>query len=286
VDDRAVLVATSGDTGSAAIAACRGRLPIVVVFPEGRVAEMQRRQMTTVDDEMVTVLAVRGTFDDCQAMVKEAFRTRPDLLAVNSINFARIAVQTGYYVHAAAQIGRPIEVVVPTGNFGNAYSAWTAARMGAPIERVVVATNANRYLYDLFAAGVDRRSEVVPTVAPAMDIQVPSNLERLPESARQDFDAGWAGDQEIRATIAGVWEEHGYLLDPHTAAAWKVAEERERDVPQLIVGTAHPAKFADVVTEAIGRPPEMPESLARLARLPEHHRVIDPTPEALLTAIG
>src|SRR5690606_34325867 len=134
-----VLVATSGDTGSAAIEACRGRLPIVVVFPAGRVAEMQRRQMTTVDDETVTVLAVRGTFDDCQAMVKEAFRRRPELLAVNSINFARVAVQVGYYIHAAARLGGRFEVVVPTGNFGNAYSAWVASQMGVPIERVIVA---------------------------------------------------------------------------------------------------------------------------------------------------
>ena len=286
VSDRTVLVATSGDTGSAAIEACRGRLPIVVLFPEGRVAEMQRRQMTTVDDDLVTVLAVRGTFDDCQALVKEAFRARRDLLAVNSINFARVAVQAGYYVHAAARIGEPFEVVVPTGNFGNAYSAWTAARMGAPIERVVVATNANRYLADLFSEGVERRSDVVPTVAPAMDIQVPSNLERLPAEARTDFVAGWADDEEIRETIARVFREHRYVLDPHTAAAWKVADEQIGNLPRLVVGTAHPAKFSDVVTDAIGESPGIPASLARLADLPERHRVIDPTPEALFEALG
>ncbi|MFO7299653.1 MAG: threonine synthase [Actinomycetes bacterium] len=286
VSDRTVLVATSGDTGSAAIEACRGRLPIVVLYPEGRVAEMQRRQMTTVDDPMVTVLGVNGTFDDCQAMVKEAFRRRPDLLAVNSINFARVAVQTGYYIHAAARIGRPFQVVVPTGNFGNAYSAWTAARMGAPIERVVVATNANHYLADLFTEGVERRTGVIPTVAPAMDIQVPSNLERLPLGARSDFAAGWASDADIERTIAEVWERHGYMLDPHTAAAWKVASGVGGDVPRLVVGTAHPAKFADVVTRAAGVPPEMPEVLARLADLPEQHRVVEPDVDALLDLIG
>lgn len=284
--DRTVLVATSGDTGSAAIEACRGRLQIVVLFPEGRIGELQRRQMTTVDDPSVTVLAVRGTFDDCQAMVKEAFGRRPDLLAVNSINFARIAVQAGYYVHAAARMGGPFEVVVPTGNFGNAYSAWTARRMGAPIARVVVATNANRYLADLITRGVDQRSEVVATLAPAMDIQVPSNFERLPAVARSEFAAGWADDAAIEATIAEVHDDHGYLLDPHTAAAWKVSSELSGDLPRLIVGTAHPAKFSEVVARATGVAPEMPPSLARLVDLPEQHRTIDATPDALSGFLG
>lgn len=286
VPERTVLVATSGDTGSAAIEACRGRLPIVVLFPEDRIGEMQRRQMTTVDDPNVTVLAVRGTFDDCQAMVKEAFGRRPDLLAVNSINFARIAVQAGYYVHAAARMGTPFEVAIPTGNFGNAYSAWAARRMGAPIERIVVATNANRYLADLLASGIDRRSEVVPTVAPAMDIQVPSNFERLPDSAWSDFAAGWADDAAIEATIASVHREHGYLLDPHTAAAWKVSSEVPGHLPRLIVGTAHPAKFSEVVAAAIGKAPEMPPALARLVDLPERHQTIDATTDALLGFLG
>lgn len=282
VSHRTVLVATSGDTGSAAIEACRGRLPIVVVFPEGRVAEMQRRQMTTVDDETVTVLAVRGTFDDCQAMVKEAFRRRPELLAVNSINFARVAVQVGYYIHAAARLGGRFEVVVPTGNFGNAYSAWVASQMGVPIERVIVANNANRYLADLLETGRDRVSEVIATVAPAMDIQVPSNLERLPVGARSGFVAGWATDDDISSTIDRVWAENGYLLDPHTAAGWKVGSEHRTTVSQMVVATAHPAKFPDIVAEATGINPEIPETLAGLDRLPERHRTIEADPEALL----
>ena len=175
--------------------------------------------------------------------------------------------------------------MVPTGNFGNAYSAWTAARLGAPIERVVAATNANRYLADLLGSGFDRAAEVIPTVAPAMDIQIPSNLERLPLEARSWFGAGWASDDEIRATIARVWEEHAYLLDPHTAVAWKVASERESAHERVIVATAHPAKFADVVAEAIGSSPELPPGLARLGALAEHHRTIDATPEALLSIL-
>jgi threonine synthase len=129
-----VLGATSGDTGAAAIEACRGLMRIVMLYPEGRVSELQRRQMTTFTDPDVVVVAVRGTFDDCQRMVKEAFSYTPGLLAVNSINWARVAAQVGYYLHAAARIGQPFDVVVPTGNFGNAYSCWVARKMGAPIE--------------------------------------------------------------------------------------------------------------------------------------------------------
>jgi threonine synthase len=282
---RTVLVATSGDTGSAAIEACRGVLPIVVLFPEGRVSDLQRRQMTTVDEPGVTTVAVQGTFDDCQAMVKEAFARRRDLLAVNSINFARVAVQAGYYIHAAARMG-DVQVIVPTGNFGNAYSAWMARQMGAPIRRIVVANNANHYLADLFTRGGATPSPVVATFAPAMDIQRPSNLERLPADAYSDFGAGWADDETIVETIRRVWVDHGYLLDPHTASAWKVADDVADEPPRLVVGTAHPAKFPDVVESAIGSLPAMPESLARLDGLPERHVTIGASVDDLLGLLG
>lgn len=280
-----VLVATSGDTGSAAIEACRGSLPIVVLFPEGRVADLQRRQMTTVDDPSVRVVAVRGTFDECQAMIKEAFAGVAGLLAVNSINFARVAAQAGYYLYAAARISGPFEVVVPTGNFGNAYAAWIAGQMGAPIERVVVANNANHFLADLVKHGSARESRVMVTVAPAMDIQKPSNLERLPRDARLGFGAGWADDAEIRATIADVVRDHGYLLDPHTATAWKVAGEQDRGLPQVIVSTAHPAKFPDVVEEATGERPELPPRLRAVITAPERYITIEPSLSALAEVI-
>lgn len=281
-----VLVATSGDTGSAAIEACRGSLPIVVLFPEGRVADLQRRQMTTVDDPDVTVVSVRGTFDQCQTMIKEAFAALPGLLALNSINFARIAAQVGYYLHCAARIRGAFEVVVPTGNFGNAYSAWMAQQMGAPIQRVVIANNANRYLSDLVRGDPETDSGVVATLAPAMDILTPSNLERLPDDARGDFGAGWADDAEIRATIATVERDHGYLLDPHTATAWKVAGEQDGGLPQVVVATAHPAKFGDVVEQAIGRPPELPPRLMAVRSAPERYSTIDPSLSALTELIG
>ena len=237
--------------------------------------------MTTADDATVRVVAVRGTFDQCQTMIKEAFASVPGLLAVNSINFARIAAQVGYYLHAAARIGGAFEVVVPTGNFGNAYSAWMAQQMGAPIERVVIANNANRYLADLVQGGGEAASEVVATLAPAMDIQKPSNLERLPVDARGRFGAGWADDSEIRVTIAAVDRDHGYLLDPHTATAWKVAGEHQGELPQMVVSTAHPAKFAAVVGEAIGRPPELPPRLMAVRSAPERYTTIDPSLSAL-----
>ncbi len=170
-----ILGATSGDTGSAAIEAVRGRpnMRIVVLYPEGMVSDFQRRQMTTVGDANVAVVAVRGTFDDCQAMVKESFRTHGDLLAFNSINWARVAVQVGYYVYLGATIGEPFDVVVPTGNFGNVYSCWLAKQMGAPIASITIANNANRGLADLVNAGQMTRGPVVATVAPAMDVGLP-----------------------------------------------------------------------------------------------------------------
>ncbi len=281
-----VLGATSGDTGAAAIEACRGILPIVILFPEGRLSELQRRQMTTVTGQGLRVVAVRGTFDDCQAMVKTAFETMPGLLAVNSINWARIAAQVGYYLHAAARIRVPFDVVVPTGNFGNVYSCWVAKQMGAPIETIVVATNANRFLADLVISGKRRISEVVPTVAPAMDIQVPSNLERLPIEALDVFEAGWAEDGEIMSTMAKVFDGLDYLLDPHTAAAWAVGEMFRTARPQLVVATAHPVKFPDVVTEATGLAPPVPDALAGVASATENFVTIDPDIGLLLEMLS
>ncbi len=276
-----VLGATSGDTGSAAIEACRGILPIVILHPEGRISDLQRRQMTTVTEDGVVVVAVRGTFDDCQALVKNAFASMDGLLAINSINWARIAAQTGYYLSLATRMDGPFDVVVPTGNFGNAYSCWMAKQMGAPIEGIAVATNANRYLVDFFAGGAATPGEVVATSAPAMDIQVPSNLERLPAGARGEFSAGAVDDSAIEATIREVYSEHAYILDPHTATAWKVATESPTERPQVVVATAHPAKFPEVVQSAIGITPEIPDRLAGLSHLPERYLTIDPNPSSL-----
>ena len=276
-DDGLVLGATSGDTGSAAIEACRGsrHLRTVILYPDGMVSEFQRRQMTTVPDPNVTAVAVRGTFDDCQALVKQAFASSPHLLAINSINWARVAAQAGYYLHAAARIGEPFDVAVPAGNFGNAYSCWLAKQMGAPIETIIIANNANHALADLVNRGTMRPAQVVATTAPAMDIQVPSNLERFTADPGAEFEAGWSDDDQIAATIAQVDREHGYLLDPHTATAWRAGTQTLSDRPQLVVATAHPAKFAGTVRGATGRSPALPAGLEELFHLEERIVTID-----------
>ncbi|HXV71843.1 MAG TPA: threonine synthase [Acidimicrobiia bacterium] len=249
VDEGVVLGATSGDTGSAAIEACRGRenLKVVVLYPDGRVSDFQRKQMTTVLDRNTQAVAVRGTFDDCQRMVKEAFASHDHLLAINSINWARVAAQAGFHVHAAARMGERYEVVVPTGNFGNVYSAWIAKQMGAPIATITIANNANHGLSDLVNTGRMTQTDVLATLAPAMDIQVPSNLERFTGDATTEFRASWSNDSQIAQTIADVDRAHGYRLDPHTATAWRAAEETRAGLPQLVVATAHPSKFDDDV---------------------------------------
>ncbi len=249
VDQGLILGATSGDTGSAAIEACRGResLMVVILFPEGRVSDFQRRQMTTVADRNTRAVAVRGTFDDCQRIVKEAFARYPHLLAVNSINWARIAAQVGYHVAAGARIGEPYDVVVPTGNFGNVYSCWLAKQMGVPIESITIANNANHGLADLVSTGEMPTAVVVPTIAPAMDIQVPSNLERFEGDPAKEFRASWSTDALIAQTIAEVDQAHGYRLDPHTATAWRAGDGTRSDRPQLLVATAHPSKFVDSI---------------------------------------
>ena len=277
-----ILGATSGDTGSAAIEAVRGSqgLNIVILFPEGKVSEFQRRQMTTVTEANVTSVAVRGTFDDCQALVKDAF-SRNELLAINSINWARVAAQVAYYIHAAARIGQPFDVVVPTGNFGNVYSCWVSKQLGLPIETITVANNANHGLSDLIKNGTLSPADVFATVAPSMDIQVPSNLERFTADPTYEFRAGWSSDEQIKATISEVHRDHGYLLDTHTATAWRAGNASRSDRPQLVVATAHPVKFADAVTEAIGNTPQLPAGYPDLSQLPERVVTIGNDPSEL-----
>ncbi len=289
-EQRTVLVATSGDTGSAAIEAFRGldAVEIVVIYPTGMVSDYQRRQMTTVSDPNVTVLSVAGTFDDCQRMIKEAFRSRSGLASANSINWGRLASQVGYYLSTAGRIEGPFEVVVPTGNFGNAYSAWMAKLMGVPIQQIVIATNANKVLFDLYEKGEVVADKAVATLAPAMDIQIPSNLERYlsdhdPAAFSTDFKAGWSDDKTILETIARVYETHGALIDPHTAAAWAVADTLDTPaVPRVVVSTAHPAKFAATIERATGVTPEVPEWGTIDPNLPEQSVEIAPELDALL----
>jgi len=309
--DRAtIVVATSGDTGSAAIAACAGRatLDIVVLHPAGRVSDVQRRQMTTVDAPNVVNVAVEGTFDDCQDLVKALFadpgtRERLHLSAMNSINWARIAAQIPYYVAATAALGR-CRVAVPSGNFGNILAGWIARRSGAPIEQLVIGSNENAVLARWVETGALTAAEVVPTLSPSMDIQVSSNHERLLfELSGRDgaATAEWltrfrqlgavevpvdrvfaAASLDDRATLAEIADLHrrtGYLADPHTAVGIAAARATGAvgaadGLPVVCMATAHPAKFPDAVEQATGVRPPLPDHLADLLDRPERYEVL------------
>ena len=310
--DRAtIVVATSGDTGSAAIEACRGRssLDIVVLHPAGRVSDVQRRQMTTVDEPNVHNVAVEGTFDDCQDIVKSlfadvGFRQLVGLSAMNSINWARVMAQTVYYATAARTVGAggPVAFSVPTGNFGNVFAGWVARRTGTPISQLVVASNSNDILPRWLASGRMESHGVHPTISPSMDIQVSSNVERLLfelydrnaslltdrmvefraegtvetgdthlATVTEVFDGAAFDDDAVRAQIRTTYEASGVILDPHTAIGVAAARQarRDPDVPMVALATAHPAKFPDAVESAIGIRPELPEHLADLFDRPE-----------------
>jgi threonine synthase len=265
-----VVVATSGDTGGAAVEAfaARAQVDVVALFPQGRISDVQRRMMTTSGHDNVHAIAIEGTFDDCQALVKamfnhHAFRDRVQLTGVNSINFARIAAQVVYYFVAAVALGAPhrkVAFTVPTGNFGDVFAGYVAVRMGLPIDRLLVATNVNDILVRTFAGGAYELRDVVATSSPSMDIQVSSNFERLifdacgrdPHAVRNAmaslaqsrrfklteralaemrslFAADRASEEETAAEIRTTLRETGYLIDPHTAVAVAVAEKEPRD---------------------------------------------------------
>ena len=310
-DERAMIVAaTSGDTGSAAMEAVAGRdrLDIVVLHPAGRTSEIQRRQMTTLDAANVHAVAVDGTFDDCQDLVKamfadEAFRRDMRLAAVNSINWARVAAQIVYYVWAARRLAddRPVTFCVPTGNFGNVLAGHYARRMGLPTGRLLIASNTNDILSRLIETGELAAHDVTPTLSPSMDIQISSNLERLlfelfdgdgaataallarfraegrvSLSAQQHerLAAQFAGDRlddsETLEVMGRVHAGSQLFIDPHTAVGVGVAERRRRPGELVVtLATAHPAKFGDAVERATGCLPEAPPALAAVADRPE-----------------
>ena len=306
-----VVGATSGDTGPAGIAACAGReaIDIFMLHPKGRTSEVQRRQMTTVADSNVFNIAVEGTFDDCQDLVKALFadddlRDRIALSAVNSINWARVMGQIVYYVHAALQVGAPelpVSFAVPTGNFGNVFAGYGALRCGLPTGRLIVGSNANDILTRFFRDNAMEIRGVTPTLSPSMDIQVSSNFERLlfdlldrdgaavastvrafRTGGRLPLDAArWQratalfrgaslDDEGTIATMRAVFEQTGRQIDPHTAVGLAAAQEcRSEDAPVVVLATAHPAKFPDAVVRATGRRPALPAHLADLHERPE-----------------
>jgi len=309
---RTIVVATSGDTGGAAVEAFRDRaqVDVVVLFPNGRISDVQRRMITTAGGANVHALAIDGTFDDCQAIVKglfnhAAFRDRVRLSGVNSINWARIVAQTVYYFTAAVALGAPqrkIAFTVPTGNFGDIYAGYVALRLGLPIDRLVIATNVNDILARTLATGTYELREVVPTTSPSMDIQVSSNFERLLFDAydrnagavrasmaslaqsrrftlsapalahiRSLFSADRADEDEVAATIRTVRRETGNLIDPHSAVGVAVAEKEQRD----------PA--VPMVVLATAHPAKFPDAVEAACgvrpRLPEWLSDLDIRPE-------
>jgi threonine synthase len=299
-----IVGATSGDTGSAAIDGVKGckNVDIVILYPNGRVSDVQRRQMTTITSPNVHTVAVDGTFDDCQDLVKAMFNDAPfreanSLSAVNSINWARVMAQTVYYFTALETLGRSASFSVPTGNFGNVLAGWIAKQMGADIEKLIVGSNSNDILTRFFETHSMDMLPVIPTLSPSMDIQVSSNFERLlfemnnrdggatteqlnrfrrsgKLSVEPDQYAKWiaptfrahrASNDETLAVMKRIYGESGMLVDPHTAVGIASAEAcAEPGIPTITLATAHPAKFPDAVKKATGVHPALPDHVADL----------------------
>ncbi|MBJ6726735.1 threonine synthase [Geomesophilobacter sediminis] len=311
-----IIGATSGDTGSAAIAGVRGKenINIFILHPHLKTSPIQALQMTTVLDANVHNIAVKGTFDDCQQIVKElfndlTFKKEYALGAVNSINWARVLAQVVYYFYAWCRLpeGAEVTFAVPTGNFGDIFAGYLAKRMGLPVRKLLLATNENNILSRFVEAGDYSLGQVVQTVSPSMDIQLASNFERylfylygedpahvraafatlaetgrIPftqeemEQVRTEFLSCSVGEEQTLATIASFHKETGYILDPHTAVGVCGALEKVKDgsIP-VCLATAHPAKFGDAVQQAISTPTPLPPQLAALEGLPSRCEVMD-----------
>ncbi len=303
--DRITIVgATSGDTGSAAIEAFKGlsNVDVFILFPHGRVSEVQRRQMTTPSEANIHALAVDGDFDDCQAALKDMFNDfefREDvrLAGVNSINWGRVLAQVVYYFSSAVSLGAPhreVSFTVPTGNFGDIFAGYIAQKMGLPIKDLVVATNQNDILHRTLETGAYTKEGVTPSISPSMDIQVSSNFERALFDAygrdgaavsaqmddlknggfeisqgainmlRETFKSGRASEGETSAAIKTYLANHGELLCPHSAVGVHVAEDHLGATPMITLATAHPAKFPDAVQAASGVSAPLPPRMADL----------------------
>lgn len=312
-----ILGATSGDTGSAALEGCRHSkyVDIFILHPHQRVSAVQRKQMTTVAGDNVFNLAIEGNFDDCQRLVKAAFADQsflPDgrrLVAVNSINWARIMMQIVYYFWAAlrvAPVGQAVSFSVPTGNFGDIYAGYLAKKMGLPVDQLVVATNRNDILHRFISRNEYVASDVNKTFSPSMDILVSSNFERYLfdlfgrdaralsdfmkrsntetlsvsdtqwKQVRSEFSSASVDDETTCQVIAEVYRQHGELLDPHTAVGVQAAREcrRSADSPMVCLATAHPVKFSEAIEAASLPAPELPAHLSDLFERSERYEVL------------
>ncbi len=325
---RATIVgATSGDTGGAAIEAFRGCevIDIFILHPHGRVSDVQRRQMTTAQEDNVINIALEGNFDDCQSIVKMLFndlefRDEAALAGVNSINWGRIMAQIVYYFTAATSLGAPdkdVSFSVPTGNFGDIFAGFVAKQMGLNIKQLTIATNVNDILARTIETGIYETRDVVATQSPSMDIQVSSNFERLLfELAGRDgtrvcelmddlkvkgsfsltqgeqgqlhetFAAFKVNEEETRDVISSVYNNNGYIADPHSAIGIGAAAKMRGDnAPRISLATAHPAKFPDTVEEVIGRRPDSPKQLTSKLDAEERYVVLENSAEAVAKLI-
>ncbi len=320
-----ILGATSGDTGSAAIEAFKDseHANVFILFPEGRVSDIQRKQMTTVSSQSVYPIEVNGNFDDCQNLVKNLFqdlefKNQYSLAAINSINWARVAAQIVYYFTSFQKIdAEKVSFSVPTGNFGDIFAGWVAKKMGLPIDRLIVATNSNDILHRAISTGDYFQEKVQATISPSMDIQISSNFERLLfeslgrnsketaslieklknekgftinqsslEFIRNDFDSGNANEDQIRNTIRLIYNDTGIIIDPHTAVGFFVSKDKlNKSFPMINLGTADPSKFPNAVKDSISIEPNIPNKLDKILKKDEKFDKLEDDPDALKSYI-
>ena len=314
-----IVVATSGDTGAAAISAIKDRknMKIFVLHPKNKISEVQRKFMTTVNSKNVFNIALDGNFDECQKFVKlmfadKNFSTSIKMSGVNSINWSRIVVQIVYYFFSYFKIakeGKKINFAVPTGNFGDVYAGYVAKKMGLPINKLIIATNNNDILKRALNTGVYKPLKVKHTISPSMDIQVASNFERLIfdvcscnsdetlklmndlnekgefilkeenlNKIRTNFLSESLSEQETKSVMKEIYEKEGILIDPHTAVAIGAANKISLEDNVVVLGTAHPAKFSNVVMNETNAKPDLPENLKKILNQKER---IDELPKDL-----
>ena len=309
-----IVVATSGDTGSAAIDAIKGKknMNIFVLHPHNKISTIQRKLMSTTKDKNVFNIAIEGNFDDCQNLVKAMFADKNfsnsiNMSGVNSINWARIVAQSVYYFYSyfLAKTNQPINFSVPTGNFGDIYAGYLAKKLGLPINKLIVATNENNILHRAISAGEYKAEKVIQTISPSMDIQIASNFERLIydlsdfdckatkeimseiketkkyiipndkiEKIQKSFLSASLNDAEVLNIIKSVYEEHKIIMDPHTAIGFGAINKVKTDGLNIVLGTAHPCKFPDAINDAIKIKPQLPEELKSILEEKEEYEVI------------
>ena len=308
-----ILVATSGDTGSAAIAALNDKknINVFVLHPHEKISKNQRKIMTTIGSTNIFNIAIKGNFDDCQKIVKEMFsdndfREKINMSGVNSINWARIICQIVYYFYSYFKLSKKTNFAVPTGNFGDIYAGYIAKKMGLPMGKLIVATNQNDILARVINSGDYKPNDVKSTLTPSMDIQISSNFERLLFDISEQnekrvinlmndlknkgsfslgekeisiikdiFDAEAIDDNETIRIIRDFFNNFGFILDPHTATAVGASYKVKNDLPTVVLGTAHPYKFADTVKLAINREVSTPEQVVALPDKKEKFEILD-----------